>query len=132
MQMTFPSRLCTAIRLVETGGHPDPTNAIGSAGEIGPLQITEAAHTDALDHDPSIGGEYQDCRDLTYAKKIFWAYLDRYAEYGDTTEILARIWNGGPNGASKESTRVYWERVKRALDLARDCRVDQGFRGKEH
>ena len=121
MKMTFPSRLCTAIRIVETGGHPDPANAVGAAGEIGPLQITEAAWIDALEYNPSIGGEYQDCRDLEYSQQIFLAYLDRYSQYGDSSEVLARIWNGGPNGHTKESTKSYWGRVQRAMALARDC-----------
>ncbi len=119
MWMMFPSRLADAITQVETGGHPDPTNAVGDAGEIGPMQITWACWKDSTDHDGGIGGTYEDCKKLTYARRIFWAYLDRWAP-NDDYETLARIWNGGPQGANKASTDAYWILVQRALDLDGD------------
>ena len=130
IQTRFPSDLCTAIRLVETGGHPDPANAVGAAGEIGPLQITEEAWIDAIENDPSIGGEYGHCRGLEYSQRIFVAYLDRYVEIDGPDEVLARTWNGGPYGASRASTAPYWGRVKEALDLVRDSQMDRESRGK--
>ena len=33
-----------------------------------------------------------------------------------TREILARIWNGGPNGYDKKNTVEYWNKVKMALE----------------
>lgn len=130
MDLTFPSNLCTAIRFVETGGHPDPPNAIGAAGELGPLQITWSCWFDAVEHVPSIGGVYRDCQRLEYAEKIFVAYLDRYTLHGDTTETLARIWNGGPDGQNKqEATQPYWDKVSKALGVARDCQKDWGYGG---
>ena len=123
MWMMFPSRLADAITQVETGGEPNPANAVGDGGKsIGPMQITWACWKDATDHDPGIGGTYEDCKKLTYARRIFWAYLDRWAP-DDDYETLARIWNGGPQGANKASTDAYWLRVQRALDLDGDHRL---------
>ena len=120
MCMMFPSELCRAIQAVETGGHPDPENAVGDGGRsIGPLQISRACWQDAKEHDPAIGGTYEDCRKLEYAKRIFWAYLDRWAPTDDY-QTCARIWNGGPKGASKGSTDAYWRRVNTALELGKD------------
>ena len=80
----------------------------------GPLQISEAAWSDATKHDPSIGGTYDMVDDLQYSLHIFRAYMDRYATqrrgvYNDYQR--AAIWNGGPRGHHKESTRKYSERV---------------------
>ena len=126
MQLTFPSKLCDAILQVETGGHPAPANAVGDGGRsIGPLQISLGCWMDAVEHDASIGGVYADCKDLDYAKKIFHSYLDRYAVFGDSLEVLARIWNGGPNGYRKEATEPYWRAVKNLMDVAGNSRLDR-------
>ena len=33
----------------------------------------------------------------------------------DSDEIIARCWNGGPNGYKRKSTLRYWKKVKKAL-----------------
>ena len=33
-----------------------------------------------------------------------------------TDETYARIWNGGPNGWKKKSTKKYWNKVKKHLN----------------
>jgi len=109
------SDLVNAIQAVETGGHPDPPNALGDGGEaLGPLQIHRACWLDAVEHRPDIGGTYDDCRNLTYATQIFWSYMDRYAP-DDSHETMSRTWNGGPNGYSKAATHRYWKKVKLKL-----------------
>ncbi len=127
----YPSKLCAAIQVVETGGHPDPENAVGDGGRsIGPLQISRACWVDAVEYDPAIGGTYEDCKQLHYAQRIFWTYLDRWAD-SDDYETCARIWVGGPNGPRKASTDVYWGRVKAALGLGEDPGLPSGGRGPE-
>ncbi|MDP6249404.1 MAG: hypothetical protein QGH26_01040 [Candidatus Pacebacteria bacterium] len=47
-------------------------------------------------------------------------YIDYYAierRIGrePTLQDMARIWNGGPNGYKKPSTKKYWEKVKEVL-----------------
>ena len=83
----------------------------GDADELGPLQITEDAWKDAIEFRPEIGGVYADCADLTYSILIFRAYMDRWA-FGESNEVKARRWNGGPKGDTKESTKPYWEKCQ--------------------
>lgn len=107
--------LLDAIRSKESGGHPDPANAVGDGGKaIGPYQIWEAYWQDAVEHDPSIGGTYEDCRDAAYAERIILAYWSRYAPSYDH-ETLARIHNGGPKGHRRRGTLGYWRDVQARL-----------------
>jgi hypothetical protein len=51
---------------------------------------------------------------------MFEIYMQRYATKHrlgrkPTLEDMARIHNGGPNGWKKESTKPYWEKVKKLL-----------------
>lgn len=108
-------RILTAIRQVETGGHRDPANAVGDKGKaIGPFQIHRAYWADAVEHDPSIGGTYADCKNEAYARKIVIAYLSRYCKNWDY-ETVARIHNGGPKGHTKTATLKYWYKVQNNL-----------------
>lgn len=121
MWMMHPRFLFDAIRLVETGGHPDATNATGDNGRtLGPYQISEPYWTDAVTHRREIGGVYDDVRDAGYAERIMMAYWDRYAP-DDHAETLARIHNGGPHGHRRAGTDEYWRRVSRAMDAAHLC-----------
>jgi hypothetical protein len=84
----------------------------GEDDELGPLQITEEAWQDAIEHRPEIGGEWMDCQDLGYSLKIMRSYLDRWANAERcgivNDQIRSRIWNGGPYGHLKEATLDYW------------------------
>ena len=121
-------RILHAIRQVETGGESDPANAVGDGGRaIGPFQIHQAYWADAVEHDPSIGGEYADCRDEEYARQIVLAYLSRYCKVW-TDENVARIHNGGGGILKRQhSTKAkdkkawanntkYWSKVRGHLD----------------
>jgi hypothetical protein len=47
------------------------------------------------------------------------AYLNRYAKdaiKNNNFETLARVHNGGPMGYKKSATKVYWLKVKDAID----------------
>ena len=105
-------KVFAAIRLVETGGHPDPYSARGAAGELGPFQITRAYYEDAIEHDPSLTGiEFEGVRDSHIARLIMMAYFDRYAtEF--TAEELCRLHNGGP---SKQYTDDYWHKCEQLI-----------------
>lgn len=109
-------RILDAIREVETGGHPDPTNAVGDGGKaIGPYQIHRVYWQDAIQYDPSIGGVYEDCRNEQYARRIILAYLSRYCKVW-TDQNVSRIHNGGPKGHKKSSTIKYWKKIDKVLD----------------
>ncbi len=56
------------------------------------------------------------------ARRIWALYLDYYGDQyakvtgcRPTAEVYARIWNGGPDGWRKGTTRSYWQRVRAAM-----------------
>ena len=68
-----PDSFFRALHVVETGGRRGAI--LGDGGRaLGPLQIHRAYWQDAR-----IGGRYEDCADLHYAKRVVSAYLQRYA-----------------------------------------------------
>ena len=107
--------------MCEVESNCDPTK-VGGAGEIGWYQILPDFWTDALKHDPSIAGVYEDvARDKEYAEKCILAYWSRYATIKrlgrkPTDEDRARIHNRGPNGYKKDSSIDYWNKVKAILN----------------
>lgn len=112
-------RILEAIQVVETGGLNRPTYPDGDDGRsIGPLQIGYAYWHDAVTFDPSIGGRYEDCRELAYARQVLRAYMERYipgAWANADAEVIARTHNGGPLGREKMSTLRYWRKVRDVL-----------------
>ena len=117
-----------AIRQVETGGEPnDGIGAVGDNGNaIGPYQIWKVYHTDAAQRDSTLT-DYRRCLlSKEYSERVVRAYMYRYAraallrlEAGSGTladvERISRIHNGGPRGASKDSTLAYWRKVRRQV-----------------
>ena len=53
---------------------------------------------------------------LTYYGKV---YTKKTGKEPDD-EVYARMWNGGPNGWKKESTRDFWQKVKAELEKQQD------------
>ena len=54
--------------------------------------------------------------DLEKSIEMFRIYSDFYSGKS-TQEIIARRWNGGPLGHTKESTLKYWKKVNKILRL---------------
>ena len=91
-------------------------NLVGDGGKaIGPYQIWREYWQDAVEHDKSIGGKYEDCMNKAYAEKIIRAYWKRYAPKGATIEQLARIHNGGPKGHKRSATVKYWNKIVKEM-----------------
>ena len=111
------SPLESAVWQVESGQCESTCPEGDNGNAIGPFQIWECAWSDVkLD-----GEEYSDCEDLDYSLEIFRRYMQRYATQGrlghtPTSQDKARIWNGGPNGFKKESTKEYWDKVKTEIE----------------
>ena len=110
-------KLLDAICKIESNGD---CSKIGKVGELGCYQIRECFWIDALEHDPSIGGVYEDVIDREYAEKCILAYWDRYATEKRlnrpvTDKDRARMHNGGPNGHKKTSTIKYWNKIQNEL-----------------
>ena len=101
-----------AVHLVETSGRLGPT--VGDGGRaLGPLQIHRGCWQDS-----GVAGRYEDVSSLPVARAVMHGYLSRYAPAalasGDWA-TCARIWNGGPKGASKTATLAYWAKVEGKL-----------------
>ena len=105
-----------ALIQVESGGD---NNAVGDKGKaLGCLQIWAVYHADAVEYVPALGGSYDDVKQRVYAERVVVAYLLRYARMAVAErayEILARIHNGGPRGASKKATEPYWTKVRKEM-----------------
>lgn len=97
-----------AVHLVETSGRTGPI--LGDGGRaLGPLQIHRACWQDSR-----VGGRYEDVADLAVATSVLRAYLARYAPRALASEdwtTCARVWNGGPMGASRSATVGYGRAV---------------------
>ena len=107
-------QVCHAIRMVESGGRHSPPDGDGGRA-IGPYQIHEIYWKDAVAAAPELAaGTYQDCRGQDYAEAVIRAYMRKWVadawRIGDA-EVIARTHNGGPNGAQKQATQGYWEKV---------------------
>jgi len=106
--------------MCEVESNCDPSK-VGEAGEIGWYQIMPDFWTDALEHDPTIGGVYEDvAKDKEYAERIILTWWDRYATEErlgrkPTDEDRARMHNKGPNGYKKDSSIPYWNKVNAHL-----------------
>jgi hypothetical protein len=108
--------LLDAICQVESNCKADSTGDNGAS--IGAYQIQYNYWFDAVEWDPSLSSpifKYTDCFNKEYSEFIIIAYMERYVpdamEYFDP-EIIARTHNGGPNGATKDSTIKYWKKVE--------------------
>jgi len=118
-------RLWHAICAVESGGDPDAYNrkerAAGIA-QIRPVCLKDVNRIARLrGKDNRFTGA--DRNDPATARRMWTLYLDHYGrDYTRrtgrpaTAEVYARIWNGGPTGWRKRSTRRYWQRVQSVLD----------------
>jgi hypothetical protein len=101
-----------AIHSVETGGRVGAI--LGDGGRaLGPLQIHRGCWQDS-----GVAGRYEDVSSLPVARAVMHGYLSRYAPgalaSGDWA-TCARVWNGGPKGASKSATLGYWRKVEAKL-----------------
>jgi len=106
-----------AIRMVESSGRDDVPDGDGGKA-IGPYQIWFSYWQDAIAAEPSLGGTYEDCRRRDYAERVVAAYMRRWAPEEwriGHAEVIARIHNGGPTGATKDATLGYWQRVRAHL-----------------
>jgi len=117
------AELLDALRKVESGGLKDGgRKATGDGNKaIGPFQIHRPYWEDS-----KVPGKYEDCREPEYARKVVQAYWKRYAAkalIAVDVETLARIHNGGPDGARQECTLPFWSKVERELKAGREKRV---------
>jgi len=110
-------QILAAIRFVESSDRDDAPDGDGGKA-IGVYQIHEVYWQDAVRAEPQLRGRYQDCRQRSYAERVVTAYMKKWAPAawaaGDA-ETIARVHNGGPEGAKRDATQRYWEKVRAAL-----------------
>lgn len=104
---------------VESGGN---SGAVGDNGRaIGVLQIHRVVVED-VNRVYKMAYTHQEMADPRKAKHVAELYLrywgGQYAKQVGrpaSLEVLARIWNGGPDGWKKKSTMGYWKKVRQQL-----------------
>lgn len=102
------AHLLAALIAVESGGND---HAVGDGGRaIGALQIHAGVVQD-VNRRHGTRYTHRGMTNRTDAVRVADLYLRTYAP-GATPEVQARVWNGGPRGASKPATAGYWVRVK--------------------
>lgn len=110
--------LASAVVAVESGGN---ASAVGARGEVGALQIRPVVVRDLN----RIAGRQrftlEDRRNYSRSIEMFRAYLGHYATperigREPSLEDMARIWNGGPHGWRKPSTKAYWLKVRAEME----------------
>lgn len=116
------AEILDALRVVETGGEKDGGRHSNgdSGGAIGPFQIHRAYWIDSR-----VPGRWEDCRDPGYARTVVVAYWRRYCSKALDAldaETLARVHNGGPDGAREKATLKFWAKVERELARQRAAR----------
>lgn len=102
--------LLSALMAVESGGDD---LARGRHGELGALQIRPVLVRD-VNRFSRTRYAHQDVTNRQVSIDIATRYFARYGR-GLSDESLARIWQGGPRGHRKSSTRAYALRVMRTL-----------------
>lgn len=107
------SQLIAALIAVESGGND---LARGRHGELGALQVRPCVVRDV---NRVVGGNYRwsEMTNRWAAVGVFRIYTEHYCtavKLGRpvTSQDLARVWNGGPNGWKRRQTMVYWKRVQ--------------------
>lgn len=108
----IPNKLLDAIHFVESSRRLGPI--VGDDGNaLGPFQIHKNYWKDS-----GIAGDYSQCADYNYSKRVVRAYLTRYGREfikKNDLQALARIHNGGPHGHKNPNTLKYWTKVHHIL-----------------
>jgi hypothetical protein len=115
------SKLISALITIESGGDD---NAVGDKHladkAYGCLQIRQPC-VDDVNRKHGTNYRAEDCLgNRALSIWIFREYMSLYATKKSlgrkpTDEDRARIWNGGPKGHKKQTTKSYWNKVKKKL-----------------
>jgi len=118
-------RLWQAICTVESGGNPNAYNRKEQAAGIAQIRPVCLRDVNRIARLRSLDERFTstDRNNPTIARRMWALYLEHYGKAyarrtgrDPTSEVYARIWNGGPEGWRKAGTRRYWQRVRTALD----------------
>ena len=126
-------QLIIALIAVETGGHPNPSQAIGDGGSsVGILQISKAV-VDDVNNFYGYHYTYDDRYDVESSVEICTFYLKYWGKHYTrktgkpaTARIYAMLWNGGALAWKKTDPKVvqnlnrYWLKVQSELNKNKD------------
>lgn len=111
--LPIPTNFLAAISKIESNNNDW---AVGDNGKsISRYQIQYNCYLDAKNYDKTITFSYESLTNKANARKILIAYLSRYCKKNDSFEVMARTWNGGPNGKNKTATINYWNKIRKEL-----------------
>ena len=112
-----PQEIVLGMIQVESNGNDEAYNE--SEDAVGCLQIRPIMVREVNRILKMKGEEYRfkmkDRWDREKSLEMFWIWRDYHHPDSDY-EIIARNWNGGPNGYKKKATERYWEKVNRCLE----------------
>ena len=111
--------LWLAVCIIESGGNPRAYNAREKAAGI--AQIRPICLRDCNRIAGYRRWTLADRYDPIKSREMFNIYVHHYAKRVPRKactlmEARARIWNGGPTGWKKPSTRAYWKRVQAQME----------------
>jgi uncharacterized protein YhfF len=99
------AKLISAMIFVESGGNPLSFNAREQAAGVLQIRRIMVAEFNRIGIQFTLEDRYSQYKSVVAFKK--WITIKNYTN----PEIIARKWNGGPNGHLKESTLNYWQKV---------------------
>ena len=112
-------KLLNALSIVESNNNPQAIRY--GENSCGILQIRKIC-LDDVNRIYGTSYKHSDAFDPASARTIAKLYLKFYCKvYEKETgfkaddEVASRIWNGGPDGWRKNSTKKYWNKVKKHL-----------------
>ena len=103
--------LWEAVCRVESNGNP---RAIGDGGKAAGIAQIWAITVKDINRFAGTRYTLSDRFDPVKSKEMFNLYVEHYGK-GRSLEFKARIWNGGPQGASKRATLAYWRKIQSKL-----------------
>lgn len=117
--------LYSSIVWVESKGNANAKSRDGSVGiiQIKPVMVKEVnriCKIKGLDKKFTLA----DRKNPNKSEEMFWIYqefynpdLNRDSLTKSDLEMMARKWNGGPNGHLKKATRKYWKKVSKRVNI---------------
>jgi len=110
--------ITNAMIMVESAGNDSAYNSKEEA--VGCLQIRPIMVREVNRILKKTGEDYrfemEDRWNREKSLEMFHVWRE-YHHPNSTDEVIARNWNGGPNGFNKESTLKYWKKVKGRLEI---------------
>ena len=123
--MIMKDVLYSSIVWVESKGNANAKSRDGSVGivQIKPVMVKEVnriCKIQGLEKKFTLA----DRKNPRKSEEMFWIYqefynpeLNRDSLTKSDLEMMARKWNGGPNGHKKRATRKYWNKVSKRLHI---------------